>query len=299
MKARAVPTTDKGWQTYLESLQAPSERRWIAMGGGLALCSDTSGTKTFQARLRDSKGASQRIRIGTFPTVSVAAARYRLLDIKAAMNRSPAQTRTWNRARALGKLLQDIEQHRVDWRAASHIKRAMAEVQTQADFELELYLGAEMAAGWLGWLINEIALDPNASDRQRQVVIAAASGIMTNGALAWAAADRMDDKSARRLTEEQTGRLEDKRRQTEDAAAKTRENSAIMGEVIFRHADADRRRHPSASDERIAANIHPKVNDELRQMGHENRSRSKRTNQASEVIGVDAIAARLRRRRLS
>jgi hypothetical protein len=42
-----LPTTDKGWQAYLQNIKAPAARQWIALGGGLVVCLEASGTKTF------------------------------------------------------------------------------------------------------------------------------------------------------------------------------------------------------------------------------------------------------------
>jgi hypothetical protein len=189
MKARAVPTTDKGWQTYLESLQAPSERRWIAMGGGLALCFDTSGAKTFQARLRDSKGASQRIRIGTFPATSVSAARRHLLDIKSAVNRSP-DTKVRKRLRALGRVLWSDSVRRDDWRNSKPLTRALAQIRTQVDVDDERAHAPGILAGRLGQLVCEVVNDPCVSDQTLQGVGIAATKLIDSFLFAWAAVDK-------------------------------------------------------------------------------------------------------------
>jgi integrase len=87
------PKTDKGWQAYLSNARPPAAREWLALGGGLAVCREPSGTQTFQGRVRR-KGERNplRIPIGSFPAASVADARRRLLELKshAREGRDPA-----------------------------------------------------------------------------------------------------------------------------------------------------------------------------------------------------------------
>jgi len=51
-------------------MKAGGERRWLAMGGGLAVCLEEGGGKTFQARIRRGGDTNaRRINIGAFPIV--------------------------------------------------------------------------------------------------------------------------------------------------------------------------------------------------------------------------------------
>ncbi len=82
-RAKELPKTDKGWQAYLQNIKPPEQREWRALGGGLTICLEPSGLKTFQARVRRrGDTAARRTRIGSFPAVSVADARRRLDEIK-------------------------------------------------------------------------------------------------------------------------------------------------------------------------------------------------------------------------
>jgi integrase len=112
-KRYALPTTDKGWQTYLSNIRPAPEREWLALGNGLAVCLEPSGAKTFQARVRrQGESNARRIPIGSFPACSVADARRRLLDMKsvAKEGRDPALEQRRARAgvstlRTLGNLI--------------------------------------------------------------------------------------------------------------------------------------------------------------------------------------------------
>jgi hypothetical protein len=81
--ADELPKTDKGWQAHLSNARPPAAREWLAIGGGLVVCREPSGTQTFQGRIRR-KGERNpsRIAIGAFPAASVAEARRRLLEMK-------------------------------------------------------------------------------------------------------------------------------------------------------------------------------------------------------------------------
>ncbi|HXW71989.1 MAG TPA: Arm DNA-binding domain-containing protein [Methylocella sp.] len=84
IRRSVLPTTDKGWQAYLQNVKATAGRQWIALGRGLVVCLEASGTKTFQARVRRHGDTNaRRIVIGHFPASSVADARRALSEIKA------------------------------------------------------------------------------------------------------------------------------------------------------------------------------------------------------------------------
>jgi integrase len=92
--ANELPKTDKGWQAYLSNIGPPVERKWLSLGRGLAICLEPSGMKTFQGRLRG------RVRIGSFPALSVADARRDLLDKKSLVREGRDPTLDERRARA-------------------------------------------------------------------------------------------------------------------------------------------------------------------------------------------------------
>ena len=80
----SLPKTEKGLQAYIERVRPPQSRQWLALGAGLTICFEPSGAKTFQARLRrHGETNPRRIRIGSFPALSVADARKRLSEMKA------------------------------------------------------------------------------------------------------------------------------------------------------------------------------------------------------------------------
>jgi integrase len=82
-RVKEFPKTDKGWQAYLQNIKPPKQREWHALGGGLTVCLEPSGSKTFQARVRRrGDKAARRTRIGSFPTTSVSDARRKLEEIK-------------------------------------------------------------------------------------------------------------------------------------------------------------------------------------------------------------------------
>ncbi|HKH80845.1 MAG TPA: integrase arm-type DNA-binding domain-containing protein [Methylovirgula sp.] len=91
--ARTLPRTERGLQAYLSNIRAPAERGWLALGDGLTVCLEPSGAKTFQARIRrQGESNARRVRIGSFPALSVADARKKLADMKslAREGRDPA-----------------------------------------------------------------------------------------------------------------------------------------------------------------------------------------------------------------
>ena len=88
-----LPKTDKGWQAYLANARPPAEREWLSLGGSLEVCREPSGMQTFQARVRrQGERNPRRVRIGSFPTFSVADARRKLMEMKslAREGRDPA-----------------------------------------------------------------------------------------------------------------------------------------------------------------------------------------------------------------
>jgi integrase len=124
------PKTDKGLQAYLSNIRAPAERTWLALGGGLTVCLEPSGAKTFQARIRrQGETNPRRVRIGSFPSVSLADARRKLSDMKSAARegRDPALEQRRARAgvtklRTLGGLVAEYLRRREGQVAAKTLK---------------------------------------------------------------------------------------------------------------------------------------------------------------------------------
>jgi integrase len=99
--ARDLPSTDKGLATYLRNIKAPEKREWLALGDGLAICLEPSGMKTFQARIRrQGDKAARRIRIGSFPAVTLVQARAKLAEMKSVAREGRDPALAQRRARA-------------------------------------------------------------------------------------------------------------------------------------------------------------------------------------------------------
>lgn len=100
-----LPTTDKGWQAWLQNYRPTGERRYLSLGGGLAVNIGAAGDKLFQARVR-LPGAKNATRepLGYFPATSVAAARQRLGEVRAEVKegRDPALERKRSREKVEG-----------------------------------------------------------------------------------------------------------------------------------------------------------------------------------------------------
>jgi hypothetical protein len=98
---RELPKTDKGLQAYMSNVRAPSDRTWLALGAGLTICLEPSGAKTFQARIRrQGETNPRRVRIGSFPALSVADARRKLAEMKSAAREGRDPALEQRRARA-------------------------------------------------------------------------------------------------------------------------------------------------------------------------------------------------------
>lgn len=113
---RELPKTEKGLQRYIANVRAPAQREWIALGDGLTLCLEPSGMKTFQARIRrQGDEHARRVRIGSFPALSVADAKKKLAEMKsvAREGRDPAleQRRARAGARAMATLSDLIKEY--------------------------------------------------------------------------------------------------------------------------------------------------------------------------------------------
>lgn len=127
---RDLPKTDKGLQAHLSNVRPPGGRTWLALGGGLTICLEPSGVKTFQARIRrQGDQTARRIRIGSFPALSVADARRKLAEMKSFIRegRDPALEQRHARAgvnklRTLADLISEYLARRSDHVAPKTLK---------------------------------------------------------------------------------------------------------------------------------------------------------------------------------
>jgi hypothetical protein len=53
------------------------------------------------------------------------------------------------RGKALARVLEAVENHKVDWRESRHIRKALEEVDSLPQPDVELFLGVEMPDGLL------------------------------------------------------------------------------------------------------------------------------------------------------
>ena len=131
------PATDKGWQVWIMNVKSPADRDWIPLGGGLVLCLEVGGGKTFQARIRR-KGETnaRRINIGHFPDCSVDDARQRLAEARsvAKEKKDPAVER--RRAREgiekVATFAQLIDRYLASRAANSKLRPKTLLIETQA-----------------------------------------------------------------------------------------------------------------------------------------------------------------------
>jgi integrase len=148
-KVERLPKTDQGWQAWLQNQKPPEARRWVAMGGGLTVCLEEGGGKTFQARVRRIGDKNpRRINIGHFPECSVSQARQRVSETRAAAKegRDPALDR--RRARegleeiaTFGTLVDLYLERRAE---SGGLRHKTLEIETQALAPLSRALGERL-----------------------------------------------------------------------------------------------------------------------------------------------------------
>jgi hypothetical protein len=202
-----------------------------------------------------------------------------------------ASDQAWRRrGKALARLLESVEFHKVDWRESRHVRKALAEVDSHPSPDLELYLGVEIAAGWLSHLIREFALDENTTPRQMELVIGAARGIIESGGFAWAAQQRIGsrdvDTTSKGFKDDLHAEKEARKRQTVPAGRKRRKKKEFLDEwvpVLAAEYCAKPGKSKSAP-EAVAEAILDSINSKLSEAGLAGK----------KSVGVDAIANRLR-----
>jgi hypothetical protein len=202
--------------------------------------------------------------------------------------REASDSAAWQRrGKALARMLEVVENHKVDWRESKHIRKALEEVDSLPQPDVELFLGVEMAAGWLAHLIREFALDESATPRQMQLVIGTARGIIENGGFALAAqkiiGSREVDFTSKPLKDELHARKESQEKQTQEAAKEKRrrkefldERMRVWAEEYLARPGISKRSRPGS----IAREIRESVNSDLKAAG-------------MKEVGVQAIANRL------
>jgi hypothetical protein len=141
------------------------------------------------------------------------------------------------RGKALARVLEAVENHKVDWRESRHIRKVLEEVDSLPQPDVELFLGVEIAAGWLAHLIREFALDENATLSQTRFIINAARAMIENGGLALAAqkiiGSREVDFTSKPLKDELHARKESQNKQTKRATETKKTDSAQVDEIIL------------------------------------------------------------------
>jgi hypothetical protein len=211
--------------------------------------------------------------------------------MSAKRGREASDQAAWRRrGKALARVLESVENHKVDWRGSQSFRKALEEVDSLPHPDVELYLGVEIAAGWLAHLVREFALDENATPSQMQLVIGTARAIVENGRLALAAQKIIGSREVY-ITTKQFGDalLAGKKargNQTKPAAQARREKKEFLGEwvpVLAAEHCAKPGKSKSAP-ETVAEAILDSVNSKLSEAGLAGKKR----------VGVDAIASRLR-----
>lgn len=158
--------------------------------------------------------------------------------MSAKRGREASDQAAWRRrGKALARLLEAVEFHKVDWREARHFRKALEEVNSLPHPDVELFLGVEIAAGWLAHLIRAIALDENATPYQTQLIIGAVRAIIENGGLALAAqrivGSREIDFKSKLLEDKICAEDELRKKQTKPAAEAKKTASAQIDEILL------------------------------------------------------------------
>jgi integrase len=162
---RELPKTDKGLQAYLSNVRPNAARSWLALGSGLTICLEPSGAKTFQARIRrQGETNPRRVRIGSFPALSVADARRKLAEMKSAARegRDPALEQRRARAgvvklRTLRELIREYLRRRDSLVAAKTLKIERGLLQGVLEPALGDRLLADLAPVDFGKLVGDYA----------------------------------------------------------------------------------------------------------------------------------------------
>jgi hypothetical protein len=204
--------------------------------------------------------------------------------------REASDQAAWRRrGKALARVLEAVENHKVDWRESKHIRKALEEVDSLLQPDVELYMGVEMAAGWLAHLIREFALNENATLHQMQFIIATARGIIENGGLALSAqriiGSREVDFASKPLKDELHARKESQKKQTEGAAKERRRRKEFLDERVRVRAEEYLARPGISKRSRpwsIARGIIDSVNSDLKAEGME---------EVGDVVYRDDLAA--------
>ena len=192
------------------------------------------------------------------------------------------------RGKALARVLESVENHKVDWRGSQSFRKALEEVNSLPHPDVELYLGVEIAAGWLAHLVREFALDENATLSQMQLVIGTARAIVENGGLALAAQKIIGSREVYITTKQFGDALlagkKAREKQTKLASQVRREKKTFLDELVpaLGKEQWAKPGKSKSTPQRIAEEIFESVNMKLSEAGIKGGA------------GVDAIAGRLR-----
>lgn len=140
-----LPTTDKGWQAYLQNVKPTGTGHYLNLGDALAVYVAANGTKQFQARVR-LPGAKNAARepLGYFPASSVADARRRLAEVRAEVKegRDPALERKRARERVEElATFADLVDRYLSRRADAELRDKTLLIETQAIAPIRKALG--------------------------------------------------------------------------------------------------------------------------------------------------------------
>jgi hypothetical protein len=220
--------------------------------------------------------------------------------MSAKRGREASDHAAWRRrGKALARVLEAVENHQVDWRDSRHIRKVLEEVDSLPQPDVELFLGVEIAAGWLATLIREFALDENATLGQTQFVINAARAMIENGGLALAAqkivGDREVDFKSKPLEDELHARKESQKKQTQPMNKAKKTRSAQKDEIILNRA-APYRTDDGGWKHGTTKKIQPHVNEDIVKLNAENESLPlKDRPKPIRKLGLRAISSRLER----
>lgn len=231
--------------------------------------------------------------------------------MSAKRGREASDQAAWRRrGKAFARLLESVEFHRVDWRESGHMRKALEEVDSLPHPELELYMGVEIAAGWLAHLIREFALDECTTPRQMQLVIGTARGIIENGGFAWAAQQIIGRRGVQLLESEFKPKADElsafkqaKKDRTWQANEANRALSAMVDEIILKHSckyitDDGWARGTAGKIEKVVNKDIDKLNAE-RRTAHEFEMAGLAPNKRKKFVSIDNVGVSAISKRLN
>ena len=194
------------------------------------------------------------------------------------------------RGKALARVLEAVENHRVDWIGSQSFRKALEEVDSLPHPDVELYLGVEIAAGWLAHLVRAFALDENTTRSQMQLVIGTARAIVENGGLALAAQRIIGSRDLYITTKQFSDSLlagkKAREKQTRPGAEARGRKKTLLDALVpilgKEEWQKEKDKKSKSTPQNIAGKILESVNTKLSEKG------------IRGGVGVEAIAGRLR-----